>query len=1264
MKSHPCRRRHRLIPGVRPLESRQLLTAVVTSLGQDGHDLVGPDASPGSDGIQDLHLSLTNLSGPVASIEVQAPGGFAWATAPDPAGYALAEYFPSTTSGQGDLYINPEVNSDLPPTGGSLPLGGSTAALIALTNGTPLTVTIDYQGSSTPDVVTVPVANLVSATDPMPATPTPAKVLGTFQVQDLGQDGTGQLYEQGYEHLIVTAPAGVTFNPATFGQITWSLTDDLANYWDSTSSTLGHDHIYATLRPGSTSVADLYFPPTDDEAPAGGSSTPTMLLQVSLPGVGQVYATPFFGSDPNLSLLAEPINSQPAPPPPTTEAQLRAALMSTSPEYDTIDLPAGQTIVITQPLEVDHSVDIIGNGATLYFQQGNTAAWPASASGAIYVSDPGGPGVQLELGDFTIRFDMSQPIRWSNPSGDTPALWDPEDDLGIAHAVIDTRDSSSNEDHDVLTLTGMSIYGPPAFDSSTCSSLQSRLAQSGDTEHTYVGEPAIDLVRSNDADTGTITDSTFQGGPIEVFGGPWTITKNTILGAQAETYSPAAFELHSSAGSTIEGNTVTQSDPAGNEFRLVVLAVGGTGDTIADNTFGGGAGWVGDEMSYDTGSGQFVGINDPEVILAESSYDVMFEGRPAAISSDGRLLVLSGLRVGAVAGLTGPGTVVSILEGVNADGTPNMTLAGTYYRVAQQASLSGSTITLLMLDSLPAPPPGGYYVVEVTGGFVDDTISGNTLDLTGKSSTGVKLDGEDYGITITGNHFIGGTIFDNGYAGTAISLGAAISSSSSTGVAFPLPWGWTALPSLGATITDNIIQDSLGGIQVSVEHTEDYWTSTITSTSLDGRVYLTATITGNTFEYDASFLQAWATQYAALGNDPSQSSMPPTISLGTGASPDAPGPYASPRFPWTVGGAMTLFGNDVPIFVDPTEMNLTISGNATELIAADGAVTTATGPTGQVYAATVNGVVLDPQVPTETYNGLPYWPYNLANLDIDGSGTSSPTPTPTPSPTPTPPPTPTPSPTPTPTPSPTPTPTPSPTPTPTPTPSPTPTPTPSPVPVPALPAPTNLTAIAVGPSEIDLAWSPSPGATGYVVERSTSGGMWVLIARGVTATSYADTNLSASTSYQYAVVATVGDAYSAFSATAAAQTGTTGDGLAIEPMVISAARKQVFSGVVATFTDANPLAPAGSFAATIHWGDGRVSTGTVVGSDGQFSVIGRHRFVASGRYTVRVDVTMPAPSGAQVATSTTSTAAIGIPLRVIKRSAKPGPTLWRKHRPR
>ena len=144
--------------------------------------------------------------------------------------------------------------------------------MIRLTNGVNLTVTIDYQGQTTPDVVTVPVSKLVSATDPMPATPVPGNVVGTFQVTDDGQDGTGQTYEQGFVHLVVTAPSGVAFDSSTFGQVVWGLSDAVGIAWDSTNATLGHNHIYATLRANSTNVVDLYFPPDGNDAPPSGST--------------------------------------------------------------------------------------------------------------------------------------------------------------------------------------------------------------------------------------------------------------------------------------------------------------------------------------------------------------------------------------------------------------------------------------------------------------------------------------------------------------------------------------------------------------------------------------------------------------------------------------------------------------------------------------------------------------------------------------------------------------------------------------------------------------------------------------------------------------------------------------------------------------------------------------------------------------------------------------------------------------------------------
>ena len=92
------------------------LAAVVTSLGQDWTRPRGTRRLSGP-GRNSRPPSATDRTWQQRSsqIVVQAPGGFEWATEPDPTGAALAEYFPSATSGQGNLYINPQVKSDQAP---------------------------------------------------------------------------------------------------------------------------------------------------------------------------------------------------------------------------------------------------------------------------------------------------------------------------------------------------------------------------------------------------------------------------------------------------------------------------------------------------------------------------------------------------------------------------------------------------------------------------------------------------------------------------------------------------------------------------------------------------------------------------------------------------------------------------------------------------------------------------------------------------------------------------------------------------------------------------------------------------------------------------------------------------------------------------------------------------------------------------------------------------------------------------------------------
>jgi hypothetical protein len=89
---------------------------------------------------------------------------------------------------------------------------------------------------------------------------------------------------------------------------------------------------------------------------------------------------------------------------------------------------------------------------------------------------------------------------------------------------------------------------------------------------------------------------------------------------------------------------------------------------------------------------------------------------------------------------------------------------------------------------------------------------------------------------------------------------------------------------------------------------------------------------------------------------------------------------------------------------------------------------------------------------------------------------------------------------------------------------------------------------------------------------------------------------------------------------------------------------QAFTGTVASFTDTNTANVASDFGATITWGDGSTSAGTVTGSNGSFTVSGTHTYAASGQDAVAVTLTDDAPG---IATATAnSTANVGAALNV------------------
>ncbi len=98
---------------------------------------------------------------------------------------------------------------------------------------------------------------------------------------------------------------------------------------------------------------------------------------------------------------------------------------------------------------------------------------------------------------------------------------------------------------------------------------------------------------------------------------------------------------------------------------------------------------------------------------------------------------------------------------------------------------------------------------------------------------------------------------------------------------------------------------------------------------------------------------------------------------------------------------------------------------------------------------------------------------------------------------------------------------------------------------------------------------------------------------------------------------------------------------AIGATPITGAAPTTISGEVAEFTVADPTATAASYTATIDWGDGTTTAGTVTGSAGRFAVSGDHTYASPGTYTIRVTISdVHDPSNSTVATNTADIAPV------------------------
>jgi len=71
---------------------------------------------------------------------------------------------------------------------------------------------------------------------------------------------------------------------------------------------------------------------------------------------------------------------------------------------------------------------------------------------------------------------------------------------------------------------------------------------------------------------------------------------------------------------------------------------------------------------------------------------------------------------------------------------------------------------------------------------------------------------------------------------------------------------------------------------------------------------------------------------------------------------------------------------------------------------------------------------------------------------------------------------------------------------------------------------------------------------------------------------------------------------------------------------LSGKARRTISGVVATFSDGNIYATADQFTASIAWGDGTSSSGSISTASGGFAVQGTHRYSKRGTYAVTVTI--------------------------------------------
>jgi hypothetical protein len=907
--TRPTRKRRFAFPGLERLESRCLLAGSPSAvwLGQDGHDFVG-GATPGAgNGVQDVHIALSNLPAnlSIATVEVIGDGGGEWVVNIGPYNQYNGDLFRTPSATTADLYIDPY----------QVETGRKFFVTLGYNDGT--SANFQFEGGT---------AN--------PNLWMPADAVSTTWVGQDGKDLTGLGPSVGPDGFV---DAHLTLSHLYSGS---AISDVTVTRASGTGWSSG-------LNPGLLNNAD-FIPDNADPTSGDLYFSPDTNLAGQVMTVTVTYAD---GKVAQSTLTAGPTNPtlpDPAPAPVTITwgtfqvqwlGQDGLALSGPGDVHLALSgLPAGRTVVsatlsdeagfdwfsaqsgsgITaadpnaQPLGFRTSADptrldlgfgpvrdetgatltvllTLDDGSRLATRINGNSCDPSLRAPDIaatsVVAYPGDDLNDLAARYGTVRltaglYPMDQPLVLGRPVTITAG---PGVTLLFAQApTAPTWTAAIKVLVSHVTLNGFAVRfaGPVRW--TTNISFGPAVIGTIDNFDAWVNDPRVDLTftdldlqipppsssweeapslfRLNSGSCGRIADNLLKGGTTEVENGPWLIAGNTYIGTLPDTYAYQAFGGQNTHDVTITDNHVEPVGPSGKTWRFLTMTQSGLGDTVLDNTV------VGIGM-LDTDT--VANPNCPELLLTEA-YQLHYEGQLASVSSDGRVVQIYAPQGRAAR----TGDVLAILSGPQ---------AGQWRMIAQVIGPN-----TYVLDGSITP---GKFAVSLATGFVNETYQGNTIDASGSTlAQDFVLAGNQYGARIVGNTLIGGQV------------GFRLVSTASEA---PVVWGWSHTPFLGATIMGNTVENSVLGSQIDVER--NAYTK-----SGAGRVEFTGSFVLNTGLWTSAFLA----QRSALG-------------------------VTTPPVLVTVGNALCA---------DPGELVLTESGNQV-----GGPSSVVSGPTIEVVAATLNG---------------------------------------------------------------------------------------------------------------------------------------------------------------------------------------------------------------------------------------------------------------------------------------------------------------------